>query len=144
MISAEILTTPFSSILLVYVYITGATADTATYFRIALNPFYARRMPIFWNWFVIFTSIRCESDWLFGKEFKEPQFKNAIMTLATEAAVLTADDPEQAIEIFQSILQEIYRVKYYRPKRPRPSQPRVTKRSLNLCVFKKIKNLANA
>ncbi|MDO8721196.1 MAG: hypothetical protein Q7J31_03100 [Syntrophales bacterium] len=66
------------------------------------------------------------------------------MTLATEAAVLTADDPEQAIEIFQSILQEIYRVKYYRPKLSRPSRPRVTKKSLNRWVFAKIQKLANA
>jgi hypothetical protein len=93
---------------------------------------------------VISRTLMVLSAQLFGKEFKESQFKNAIMTLATEAAVLTADDPEQAIEIFQSILREIYRVKYYRPKLPRPSQPRVTKRSLNRWVFRKIKNLANA
>jgi hypothetical protein len=93
---------------------------------------------------VISRTLMVLSSQLFGEEFKEPQFKNAIMTLATEAAVLTADDPEQAIEIFQSILQEIYRVKYYRPKLPRPSQPRVTKRSLNRWVFAKIQKMANA
>ncbi len=93
---------------------------------------------------VISRTLMVLSSQLFGEESKEPQFKNAIMTLATEAAVLTADDPEQTIEIFQSILQEIYRVKYYRPKLPRPSQPRVTKRSLNRWVFAKIQKMANA
>jgi hypothetical protein len=93
---------------------------------------------------VISRTLMVLSSQLFQGESKEPQFKNAIMTLATEAAVLTADDPEQAIEIFQSILQEIYRVKYYRPKLPRPSQPRVTKKSLNRWVFAKIQKLANA
>ena len=93
---------------------------------------------------VISRTLMVLSAQLFGEESKEPQFKNAIMTLATEATVLTADDPEKALEIFQSILQDIYRIKYYRPKCPRPSQPRVTKRSLNRWVFAKIKNLAYA
>jgi hypothetical protein len=93
---------------------------------------------------VISRTLMILSSQLFGEESKEPQFKNAIMTLATEVAVLTADDPEQAVKIFQSILQEIYRVKYYRPKLPRPSQPRVTKKSLNRWAFAKIQKLANA
>ncbi len=93
---------------------------------------------------VISRTLMILSSQLFGEESKEPQFKNAIMTLATEVAVLTADDPEQAVKIFQSILQEIYRVKYYRPKLPRPSQPRVTKKSLNRWGFAKIQKLANA
>ena len=57
----------------------------------------------------------------------EFQFKNAIMTLGVEAAVLAPDNPEKAIEIFSEILAAISRVKYYRPKSPRASQPRVTK-----------------
>jgi hypothetical protein len=90
---------------------------------------------------VISRTLMVLSSQLFGEESKEPQFKNAIMTLATEAAVLTVDNPEQAVKIFQSILQEIYRVKYYRPKLPRPSLPCVTKRSLNRWVFAKIRKL---
>ena len=93
---------------------------------------------------VISRTLMALSSQLCQGESKEPQFKNAIMTLATEVAVLTADDPEKAIEIFRSILHNIYRVKYYRPKHPRPGQPRVTKKSLNRWVFKKIKKLANA
>lgn len=61
----------------------------------------------------------------------ECQFKNAVMTLAAEAAVLVPDDPQRAVEIFSDILKAISRVKYYRPKSLRPNQPRVTKRPPN-------------
>jgi hypothetical protein len=74
----------------------------------------------------------------------EPQFKNAIMTLASEAAVLAPEDPATAVIIFNDILQAISRVKYYRPKRPRPPAPRVTKRALNKWATSKLKKVANA
>lgn len=74
----------------------------------------------------------------------EPQFKNAIMTLASEAAVLAPEDPETAVLIFNEILQAILRVKYYRPKRPRPPAIRVTKRALNKWATAKLKKVANA
>lgn len=61
----------------------------------------------------------------------EFQFKNAILTLAGEAAVLASDNPQRAIDIFSDIVAAISRVKYYRPKSPRPSQPRLTKSSPN-------------
>lgn len=66
-----------------------------------------------------------------GSSTAEFQFKNAIMTLAAEAAILAPDDPDKAVEIFSEILAAISRVKYYRPKRPRASQPRATKRPPN-------------
>ena len=66
-----------------------------------------------------------------GSSAVELQFKNAVMTLAAEAAILAPDDPDKAVEIFSEILAAISRVKYYRPKRPRASQPRVTKRPNN-------------
>jgi hypothetical protein len=75
---------------------------------------------------------------------REPQFKNAIITLASEAAVLAPEDPERAVEIFQDVLKEIYRVKYYRPKVRRPSQQRVTKRSVNKWASGKTKKVLNA
>lgn len=75
---------------------------------------------------------------------REPQFKNAVMTLASEAAVLAADDLVQAITVFQDILQEIRRVIYYRPKMPRPHQPRVTKKSTNKWTEAKVGKVANA
>jgi len=61
----------------------------------------------------------------------EPQFKNAVMTIAAEAVVLTPEKPEKAAEIFREVLDEIRRVKYYRPKTPRPSKLRVTKKAKN-------------
>ncbi len=62
---------------------------------------------------------------------QECQFKNAILTVASEAAFLVPHDPEQAVLIFHEVLQEIARVKYYRPKTPRPSQPRINKHPPN-------------
>jgi hypothetical protein len=63
-----------------------------------------------------------------GPKDAEFQFKNAIMTLSAEAAILVPDDPQGAVEIFSEILRAISRVRYYRPKFPRPSQPRISKR----------------
>jgi hypothetical protein len=74
----------------------------------------------------------------------EPQFKNAILALASEAAVLAPEDPETAVIIFNDIFQAISRVKYYRPKRPRPSVPRVTKKAVNKWTISKLKKVANA
>ncbi|MGO9116724.1 MAG: hypothetical protein ACLQPD_03835 [Desulfomonilaceae bacterium] len=64
------------------------------------------------------------------------------MTLASEAAVLAADDPVKAISVFQDVLEEIRRVIYYRPKKPRPFPPRVTKRSSNKWACSKTKKVA--
>lgn len=61
----------------------------------------------------------------------EPQFKNAAMALAADAAVLTPHNPEIAAKIFKEVLEEIRRVKYYRPKVPRVSKPRITKKPPN-------------
>jgi len=72
----------------------------------------------------------------------EPQFKNAMMTLAHDAAVLTPSDPEKAIKIFEEIIKQIARVKYYPPKKKRISQPRLTKRKINKwCIARQIKLL---
>ena len=64
-------------------------------------------------------------------DVSEPQFKNAIMTLASDAACLVSEQPEVAFQIFQEVLTEIARVKYYRPKKPRLPQPRVSRRPIN-------------
>jgi hypothetical protein len=79
-----------------------------------------------------------------GPKRVEFQFKNAIMTLATEAAILVPDDPQRAVEIFGEILEAISRVKYYRPKLPRPAQPRVTKSPLNKWCAGRREKLKNA
>jgi hypothetical protein len=70
-----------------------------------------------------------------GKRGTEFQFKNAIMTLAAEAAILVPDDPKRAVQIFSEILRAISRVKYYRAKSRRPTQPRVTKKPPNKWCF---------
>ena len=59
------------------------------------------------------------------------QFKNAILTLASEAAFLVPEHPERAVTIFQEALQEMARVKYYPPKTPRRCQPRINKHPPN-------------
>lgn len=92
---------------------------------------------------VIARTLMVTSQMLDG-DMREPQFKNAIMTLASDAAVLAADDPEKAAEIFRDILKEIHRVIYYRPKTPRPSQTRVTKRTKNKWTEAKVRKVANA
>lgn len=74
----------------------------------------------------------------------EFQFKNAVMTLASEAAILVPDNPQKAVEIFAELLAAIARVKYYRPKSPRPSQPRVTKRPASKWCANKRKKLDTA
>lgn len=79
-----------------------------------------------------------------GGHSREPQFKNAVMTLASEAAALTAEDPAKAVGVFLEILEEIRRVIYYRPKKPRPAPPRVSKRSVNKWTCSKNKKLTNA
>jgi hypothetical protein len=68
-----------------------------------------------------------------GAEF---QFKNAIMTLAAEAAILVPNDPQRAVEIFSEILRAISRVRYYRPKSAGPPQPRVHQENSQQMVFR--------
>ncbi len=75
---------------------------------------------------------------------RQPQFKNAVMTLASEAAVLVPDDPVRATGVFQDILEEMRRVIYYRPKTPKPFPPRVSKRSINKWTLAKNKKVSDA
>jgi hypothetical protein len=74
----------------------------------------------------------------------EPQFKHAMITLAGEAAILTPQCPELALVIFNELLREIARVRYYRPKTPRPSQPRVSKKPVNKWQIDRTKRLRNS
>lgn len=78
------------------------------------------------------------------KEKYTPQFKNAVISLALDAAVLTASNPEVAARIFKEILEEMERVKYYKPKIPRKSQPRVSNKPINKWQQDKTKRKANA
>jgi hypothetical protein len=93
---------------------------------------------------VIARTLMVLTDRVHGSGAAEFQFKNAIMTLAAEAAVLVPDDPQRAIQIFSEILNAISRVKYYRPKSPRPTQPRLTKRPPNKWCVGRRKKLEKA
>jgi hypothetical protein len=65
------------------------------------------------------------------EEHQNCQFKNAIIALAAEAALLVPEDSGKALVIFTELLQEMARVKYYPPPTPRPSQPRINKHPVN-------------
>lgn len=80
---------------------------------------------------VISRTLMVLSSRLFFNGEQEFQFKNAVLALASEAAIFVPDDPEKAVSIFQELLHEIARVKYYRPKVDRPTQLRINKRPLN-------------
>jgi hypothetical protein len=88
---------------------------------------------------VISRTLMAVGSQLFFSGNQELQFKNAILTLASDAAFLVADDPQRATVIFKEILAEISRVKYYRPKHQRASQPRVNKQPTNKWNQSKIK-----
>lgn len=79
-----------------------------------------------------------------GKSFIEPQLKNAMVTLAADAAVMSAENPSLAIEVFVEIIEDIKRIKYYRPKVPKPSQPRVSKQPVNKWRLQKSKKISQA
>ena len=73
-----------------------------------------------------------------------PQFKNATISLAMDAALLTAENPEVALRVFQELLTEISRVKYYQPKKPRKPYPRVSRKPINKWQQDKGKRISNA
>jgi hypothetical protein len=93
---------------------------------------------------VISRTLMALSALTFKNDLAEPQFKNAIITLASEATALASSDPELALEIFDGILRDISRVRYYRPKRHRPPQPRVTKRGPGKWATSKQRKLIHA
>jgi hypothetical protein len=73
-----------------------------------------------------------------------PQFKNAVQALSSDAAILTASNPELALTIFNELLDEIARVKYYAPKQPRKACPRVSLKPENKWQIDKGKRKAGA
>ena len=93
---------------------------------------------------VIVRTLMVVTSSVHGSRDEEYQFKNAIMTVAAEAAVLVPDDPERAVTIFSEVLKAISRVKYYRSKATRPTQPRVTKKPPNKWCAGRREKLRNA
>jgi hypothetical protein len=62
---------------------------------------------------------------------KEPQLKNAIISLARDVAVFVANDISNAIEIFKQTVKYLKRNKYYKPKKKRKSYKRISKQIRN-------------
>ena len=60
-----------------------------------------------------------------------PQFKHAVITFSKEIMFLTSDHPDVVINIFNELLDDIARVRYYKSKKIRKSQPRVCKKPVN-------------
>lgn len=60
-----------------------------------------------------------------------PQFKNAVICFAMYAAVLVPDEPLQALKVFDLLLENIKRVRYYKHKTKRKGFPRVSKKAPN-------------
>jgi len=73
-----------------------------------------------------------------------PQLKNALMSFARDAALLTPAHPAQALVVLQDLLHAIRQVKYYKPKAPRPARPRVNKHPINKWQSDRQKKLNNA
>ena len=61
----------------------------------------------------------------------ESQFKHAVNTFANDIALLTAERPKVAIEIFKELLQDIARIRYYKAKTKRQSELKLSKKPWN-------------
>ena len=77
---------------------------------------------------VIVRTLMAFTSRMVGQKKANYQFKNAIMTLLAEAAVLVPDLPERAAVIFSEIPHHIARVKYDRVRSHPASQPRIPQR----------------
>ncbi len=64
----------------------------------------------------------------------EPQFKNAVITVIDDIAVLISSNQRGAFKILQEMIAQIKNVKHYRPLKKRPSQPRISKQPANRWV----------
>ena len=62
---------------------------------------------------------------------KEPQFKNAVVTLAMNIAVFISKKVNRALKTFKKLVIDISKVRYYKENKKDKSQPRVTKKSIS-------------
>jgi hypothetical protein len=69
------------------------------------------------------------------------QFKNAVIAVAADAALLASRNPVKTIEVFIELLDGIRRVKYYKPIFPIKTQPRVSLKPLNRWTTRKRKRI---
>lgn len=90
---------------------------------------------------VICRTLMALSSQCFYSGKKQLQFKNAMVSLASEVAFLTAKNPEHAVLVFKDLLTQMARVRYYQPQNSRPPQPRINKKPLNKWSQSKLKQL---
>ncbi len=74
----------------------------------------------------------------------EPQFKHAVITFSKEIVFLTSDHPDVVIQIFNELLSDIARVRYYKSKKKRVSQPRLCKKPVNKWSLNKINKVKSS
>ena len=77
----------------------------------------------------------------YRKNIVRLQFKNAVMTVAAEAAFLASRDPQRAAEILVELIDDIRKVKYYKLKVPIRTQPRVSLKPTNKWTLRKQKRI---
>jgi len=80
---------------------------------------------------LISRTVAAVAETVHGVNTGECQKKNAHVVMASRAAVLVPYNPETALIVFEEILRDMARVKYYRPKAKRKTQPRVNKSKFN-------------
>lgn len=77
------------------------------------------------------------------KERIEPQFKNALMILSDDMAILVSNAPSAAFKAINEMIMAIKRVKHYRPIKKRPTQLRINKQPPNKWIFNRGKAISN-
>jgi hypothetical protein len=65
----------------------------------------------------------------------EPQFKNALVTITEDVAIMVTTNVQAAYRTINEIIDMIKQVKYYKPKIKRPKQLRITKRPPNKWIL---------
>ena len=71
-----------------------------------------------------------------------PQVKHSILSLASEAAFLVSHRASMAWRVFEELLAEIKRVRYYQPKQKKPPKPRFSKQPKNRWILARAQKMA--
>jgi hypothetical protein len=74
-------------------------------------------------------------------ERTEPQLKNALYAIGAEAALLCTNNPDAAISVMISLLEQIRQVRNVSRKKSRPNQPRVSKTPTSRWIIGRLKKL---
>ena len=71
--------------------------------------------------------------------YKEPQFKNAILTFANDTVIFISKNIKRAVNIFKQLIESIKKIKYYKPKKKRKEYSRISKRAFNKWIRARFK-----